>query len=63
MNDDLPLLFEQTDELLLAVNVTADALINVIEITDDGGLLFEGWNADLERGEPCLGNRWIHDSH
>ena len=41
MNDGLPLLLKQSDEPLLAVNVTVDALINVVEIADDGGLLVE----------------------
>ena len=52
VNDGLPLLFEQSDEPLLAINVTVDALINVIEIVDDGYLLGKRRN-----GQECRFDR------
>ena len=43
MNDDLPLLLEQTDEFLFDIDITSDALFHVIKIADNSVLFGEGW--------------------
>ena len=40
VDDGLLLLFQQADELPLGNDVAADAPVGVVEVVDDGGLLF-----------------------
>ena len=43
VDDGLPLLLQQRDELLLGADVAADAVVDVVEVSDDGALFGEGW--------------------
>ena len=43
MNDDLPLLLEQTNEFLFDIDIASDALFHVIKIADNSVLFGEGW--------------------
>ena len=44
VDDGLLLLLQQGDELALGVDVAADAPVGVVQVADDGGLLWEGWD-------------------
>ena len=57
VDDGLPLLLQQRDELLLGADVAADAVVDVVEVSDDGALFGEGWEgesrSDLARNNQC----------
>ena len=44
----LPLLLQQRDELLLGADVSSDAVVDVIEVADDGALFGEGWEGEWQ---------------
>ena len=46
VDDGLPLLLQQRDELLLGADVAADAVVDVVEVADDGALFGEGWEGE-----------------
>ena len=48
VDDGLPLLLQQRDELLLGADVAADAVVHVVEVADDGALFGEGWEGYME---------------
>ena len=41
VDDGLPLLFQEGDELFLGADVGLDFLVGVVEVADDGGLFVE----------------------
>ncbi|MCY4528443.1 MAG: hypothetical protein OXD46_05355, partial [Chloroflexi bacterium] len=47
VDDGLPLLLQQGDEPLLGADVAADAVVDVVEVADDGALFGEGWEGDV----------------
>ena len=55
VDDGLPLLLQQRDELLLGADVSSDAVVDVIEVSDDGALFGEGWEGYLKRTKLTLG--------
>ena len=48
VDDGLPLLLQQRDELLLGADVASDAVVHVVEVPDDGALFGEGWQRQAE---------------
>ena len=48
VDDGLPLLLQQRDELLLGADVASDAVVDVVEVADDGALFGEGWEGELD---------------
>ena len=46
VDDGLPLLLQQRDELLLGADVRPDAPVHVIQVADDGCLLGDGWEGE-----------------
>ena len=46
VDDGLPLLLQQRDELLLGGDVAADAVVHVVEVAHDGALFGEGWERE-----------------
>ena len=46
VDDGLPLLLQQRDELLLGADVASDAVVDVVEVADDGALFGEGWEGE-----------------
>ena len=53
VDDGLPLLLQQRDELLLGADVAADAVVDVVEVADDGALFGEGWEATASLKVSC----------
>ncbi len=47
MNDDLFLLLQQLDQLLLCTNITPNPPVEIIKITDNGGLFREMWERNI----------------
>ena len=55
----LLLLGQQLDQSLLGADVALDAAVGVVEVADDGALLGEGRDTDIERAKATFGDGWI----
>ena len=56
VDDDLALLFQQGDESLFGADVAGNAVVGVVEVADDGGLLVWGRYAYLQATELTFSN-------
>ncbi len=54
LNDCSALFLQQANQSLFRINVAADVAIGVVEVANDGVLLGEGWERNLNRLETCM---------
>ena len=59
VDDGLALLLQQGDELALGAYICPDQLDGAVQVADDGGLLVERRDTDLQGTESAFGNSGV----